>query len=133
MKTTSTMVLFTTLALLMAAPSSSARGVDGSIRIKTVDVGQDSIKIVTVAKNTGDRNHEFPVGCSLQRRNGSWYDIRFQLHELDKAEEKEVVFQARRINVKEFVLVRVAIWDRARSDGLLDTRYDMDERPIPRN
>ncbi len=118
------------VALLGVWAAGAAEKVDGKIRIESVATGRRSIQIKAIAENTGTVKHKFPVGCSLQRKNGSWYDIPYQIHKLEKGERRIVVFRADDINVRVFALVRVAIWHRERPDGLLETRYDMDERLI---
>ena len=104
--------------------------IEGKIQIQSVSVLQRSIKIIILAENTGTTKHEFPIGCSLQKDDGSWYDLPYQMHLIEKNEKKVAEFVADNINLREYTLVRAAIWDRERSDGLLETMYDMDERTI---
>jgi len=130
MKRTILIGLLVAVAMLSVWAARAAEKVDGKIRIESITTGRKSIQIKAIAENTGTVKHKFPVGCSLQRKNGSWYDIPYQIYKLEKGERRRVVFRANDINLRVFALVRVAIWHGERPDGLLETRYDMDERSI---
>lgn len=114
----------------LAVGAAIATDPSASIRITSVEKTASSAVIATTVKNTGSSQHEFPVGCSLQRRDGSWLDVPYKLQPLAAGQSAVVVFRAEGERMDAFVLVRVAIWRAEKSDGTLDTRLDMDERSL---
>lgn len=119
-------------ALFIFANWTTSNGgqVRGTIRIKSISTGSSSIRIEVFVKNTGNVRHRFPIGCSLQRRNKSWFDVPYKVYTLSPGETGVLVFQAKNISVQSFYLVRVAIWYGERSDGRLKNRLGMDERRL---
>ena len=120
-----------TVSLIFTAWTASSGGqVKGAIQIKSISMRSSSIKIEVVIKNTGDVRHRFPVGCSLQRTNRSWFDLPYQVYTLSPGKTGSLVFEGENISIRSFYLVRVAIWYGERSDGRLKNRLDMDEKKL---
>ncbi len=125
--------LYWLLIVLVVYPFGCSPGrIKGDIRIVRVNIERSSLQIEACARNRGTASHRFAVGCSLQRKDYSWLDIPFQLHEIEPEQSVAVEFNLDSIDMNDFFIVRVAIWKSVNSDGTLNTRFAMDERPLPR-
>lgn len=123
--------IFSIFLFMLIISQVKASDVNGFIKIENVIIKNGVVKIQSVIKNTGSVTHKFPVGCSILKKDEQWIDIPFQIHELKPNQEMKVYFEKEIKEINELVLVRAAIWDHAKEDGLLDTRYAFDEKSIP--
>ncbi len=104
--------------------------VAGTVDISAVSFQGTEITVNVQASNTGGGAHKFPIGCSVQRADGSWDDIPYQVQDIAAGGSTSLVFKKSVGEKSKFRLVRVSIWQKEKGNGQLDGRLGNAERPV---
>lgn len=90
----------------------------------------DTLTATVYVKNTGGIYHTFPVGFSVRDPLGTWIDVPYKTATLSAGADTSTYFEYKIPSSGHAGTwtARAAVWDRDAGGGILNTRYDYDEK-----